>query len=388
MHRPLTVMLTVVLIVAASTWRSSTAGTDASGAASNPASRAASAPSSVLAMLEKARTMQFMQEVTFSMQGQSIHTRSKVMMKSSGATGKPGSMHSAGKIRVETWKITQPEKSSVEATAARRAEPAKSPGLVPDSITIVDMPSGKVLMLMPLSKQAYEIAIGQTAKQESAQETLGQIKDALAGETTALGEKNVLGRRLEGLRAAHGDVSVEVWYDLHTFAPVEMDLAGASGLKTHITDIRLNQDISDLNFRMVVPKDFQLTKQEMDASNLSEKDLQQGMKAAAEVNGGTFPADAGATPEFVDKLLDKSLSSENGEQLTKTLFRMISFLNASQEYKFVGSGVKLGEARSEVVRWRMPSSSTWRVMYGDLSIKDVSAEKQPTSLRSPGFVAP
>jgi hypothetical protein len=56
-------------------------------------------------------------------------------------------------------------------------------------------------------------------------------------------------------------------------------------------------------------------------------------------------------------------------------FGLISSLEISgAEWRYSGSGVQLGEGDMEIFRYKMPDSSSWRVIYGDLHAEDLSAE--------------
>jgi len=67
-----------------------------------------------------------------------------------------------------------------------------------------------------------------------------------------------------------------------------------------------------------------------------------------------------------------------GEKLSKMVM-FIRFFNVHGEgqWYYAGDGVKLGDA-SKAIFWYQPKDSEiWRVIYGDLSVKDVNEEDLP-----------
>ena len=55
----------------------------------------------------------------------------------------------------------------------------------------------------------------------------------------------------------------------------------------------------------------------------------------------------------------------------------IQLLKAENDWHYVGNGVKLGNAESPICWYRPDDSETYRVIYGDLSVKDVAPEDLP-----------
>jgi hypothetical protein len=47
------------------------------------------------------------------------------------------------------------------------------------------------------------------------------------------------------------------------------------------------------------------------------------------------------------------------------------------DWSYVGAGIKLGDASKPVFWYRPQGAENYRVIYGDLSVKDVAAENLP-----------
>jgi hypothetical protein len=52
-------------------------------------------------------------------------------------------------------------------------------------------------------------------------------------------------------------------------------------------------------------------------------------------------------------------------------------LPKGSEWQYVGEDVQLGDAKKPVCWWKTPESKTYRVIYGDLSIRDVEPSDLP-----------
>ncbi|MGB2866402.1 MAG: hypothetical protein WBC05_23940, partial [Sedimentisphaerales bacterium] len=84
-------------------------------------------------------------------------------------------------------------------------------------------------------------------------------------------------------------------------------------------------------------------------------------------------------PQVEAKLAETITSAEEGTQkgmsLGKGMLFHMSILD--QDNHYAGSGVKVGEA-DKAVFWYLPDGAdTYRVIYGDLSVKDVAEENLP-----------
>ena len=58
-------------------------------------------------------------------------------------------------------------------------------------------------------------------------------------------------------------------------------------------------------------------------------------------------------------------------------FIFFKLLKAENDWHYVGKNVKLGDSESPVCWYRPKDSETYRVIYGDLSVKDVAPANLP-----------
>ena len=77
-------------------------------------------------------------------------------------------------------------------------------------------------------------------------------------------------------------------------------------------------------------------------------------------------------PEQVDKHFLINLNPEEWEEFSMNVSTVFGFINRLEqngsEWRYSGSGVRLGEGALEIFRYQMPDSS-WRIIYGDLHVE-------------------
>jgi hypothetical protein len=133
----------------------------------------------------------------------------------------------------------------------------------------------------------------------------------------------------------------------------------------------------------------------MDLSNTNEKDVVELLRRYADMENGPFP-DSLTDQSVILKItlepmrrLEKKTKTQTDEkaaekEMMKTLQeagevsgRMSKFLLENPGWKYAGKGIKLGDAQTPIF-WYVPKNSKQgRVIYGDLSVRDVPADQLP-----------
>lgn len=99
---------------------------------------------------------------------------------------------------------------------------------------------------------------------------------------------------------------------------------------------------------------------------------------------GRFPTRFMGGRPLTEEVRKKCL--EGGEKLTwsdeeanksSLACEFIERLPEGSDYQYVGEDVKLGDADTPVCWWKPPGSTTYRVIYGDLSVRDVEPSDLP-----------
>ena len=234
-----------------------------------------------------------------------------------------------------------------------------------------------------------------------------------------LGKKEVAGRDTNGFRHSfwyergNEKYSYDFWVDAQTKRLVAYQVpgvdildperlykeptlgVGASGHFVH--DIVFGVNLDDSLFSLEPPEGYAI--EVVGSPKVSEKDVIEFLGIVAEYFGKAFPDQV---PQFLhgpetDRYL--KVEAKPMEERTAAENRMVEAMHMSLDipgpgpmilfmqqnivegsWKYVGDGVKLGD-KSRIVCWYRPKGSkTYRVVYGDLSVKDIAAEDLPLAV--------
>ena len=138
---------------------------------------------------------------------------------------------------------------------------------------------------------------------------------------------------------------------------------------------------------MDVPPGYTLQEGEVDFTKGTEEDFIESLRIWARLLlDGKFPDVVGTeqymknVPLLGEKLVQSGLSDEEigavGMIFPRGMF-FLQLLEIDNKYHYAGKGVKLGDADKAIFWYRPKGSDTYRVIYGDLSVKDVAPENLP-----------
>lgn len=248
----------------------------------------------------------------------------------------------------------------------------------------------RLLEFYPLKKCAF------TADHHGNNPTLltydGLKKDFHNEAEENLGEMEINGRKAVGFRIVKDNKEIIVWADPDTSLPIQIECKPNDpndGTETlTLTNITFGVELDDQLFDMTIPDDClsmnMWTEEFTIPFELTEKYLVEGLKVVAGHRGGKFPmyfAGRGRPDkEARDKLMEEPLQivppieDDFAIMLAQEYFVR---LPKGSERQYVGEGVKLGDAKKAVYWWKLPDSKTYRVIYGDLSIRDVEPGDLP-----------
>ena len=194
-----------------------------------------------------------------------------------------------------------------------------------------------------------------------------------------------------------------VWADTETLLPIQIQQSmGSAGTVMNIEgtityrDIIVNVELDESLF--VVPEGYDTQTIEIDSSMATEEDLIQTLHLWADNTDGEFPSElnmkaAGELFQLIrEKMGLKGLKFEEGQTpefaepqfseffpIRQRIIRGLGFISrirrsSDSDWHYVGEDKKLGEAEKRICWYRPEGSETYRVIYGDLSVKNVSLE--------------
>jgi len=247
----------------------------------------------------------------------------------------------------------------------------------------------KTLVLMPEKKRAIErtyLGVG-PAKDHDILRTVGGMRN---GTAENLGMKRVEGRLAQGFHRPHEVNDYTIWVDPETGLPIRVELRQDRVGRTSITsDFEWDIELDESLFSTTAPEGY--TVQEVvvkDGVIATEEHVVEGLRAIASLQDGNFPSATDfrelqhGFKRYVERI-GLSASEEEIESLRTSVRRALEYIKflkrvyKVRELRYVGDGVELGDAESPVIWWLFRASDTYRVVYGDLSVRDVPPEDLP-----------
>lgn len=215
----------------------------------------------------------------------------------------------------------------------------------------------------------------------------GLKKDFRDGTEESLGMVQIDGRDAICFRLSTDDKEFTVWADPDTALPIRIERTAKEGIdKTVLTNITFDVELDDELFDMTPPEDYcvmnMATEEFRVPFELTEAHLVEELTTSARGLGGTFPTRFGRGrpgKQAIEKAMaERRLAvpvEGGGTPMLGTEF--LKRLPEGSDWQYVGEDVKLGDATKAVCWWKLPGSKTYRVVYGDLSVRDVEPNDLP-----------
>ncbi len=273
---------------------------------------------------------------------------------------------------------------------------------------------GQEIMLWPTGKKGLilkrinipEEKDRQTNWFHEIKERIRQAQEAEEESVEFLGKQEIDGVMAFVYRIGENSkmTDMTVWADTETLLPVRIEHSiGSAGRVMNIegtitySDIIINAELDESLF--AVPEGYDARTIEIDSSKVSEDDLIHTLHLWADNTDGEFPLELNikAAGEFFQRIREKmglkGLTFKEGETpefaepkfseffpIRQRIIRGLGFISKlppESDWHYVGKDVKFGEAEKPIFWYKPEGSPTYRVLYGDLSIKNVKPENLP-----------
>lgn len=323
-----------------------------------------------------------------------------------------------------TWadvqqRIRNARTMTLKATIKKEGSPSremkmmfKEPGLMRYEISdgsskvvmILDARKNKRVVLMETGTQKRAFAYDETGlsaefrqkKGAVSQNFLTQFKELIEESETELGEKEINGRTVKGYRVKKDNTVSTIWVDAKTAQPVEVNTTTPQGEIVEITmsDFEFDVELDDSLFNLDIPKGYTIRNKQPDLIVPSTEDLIEMLRVWTNIRDGTFPDILSPSNLMKDckKIDDDKLkkmglanAKKNLMKVSPSMTRAWTLLLTPHKGKskyagkghYAGKGVKLGDAETAVFWYKPKDSETYKVIYGDLSVKDVVEKDLP-----------
>jgi outer membrane lipoprotein-sorting protein len=323
----------------------------------------------------------------------------------------------------ESWESTTTE--MIIKSGIMRSEQSNG------DILISDFDTGKTLHLMPNSKRAIltqrasrprekklfnyldwiSRIHGEGGKFTGQQETNGKmtnvfIKEVPSDKITVWVDPNTnLPVRVETILRPNPIMVSEIYLTLGDFggkddAARSIIISSSSGspkgikneMTTVMSDFVWNAELDESLFSLEPSEEYTVEERQFDTVKTRRNSLVQALTFWAEMSDGMFPSkiDDLGDPNMIRPLLIKKFDKDGDptEELDQAMKQLdiilkgLSFAQFTQQkvgrsWHYTGDGVKLGDAEKVIFWYRSKDSETYRVIYGDLSVKKVTPENLP-----------
>jgi outer membrane lipoprotein-sorting protein len=217
-------------------------------------------------------------------------------------------------------------------------------------------------------------------------------KDFRDGTEKNLGRFKLNGRDTVCFEISKDNKKITIWADPNTALPIQIEeISDENGERKKIlrSNIKFDMEFDEQLFSLTPPEDYCLldleTQRLQTPFELTEKHLIEGLAVYPKYLDGKFRTRYIGGRPMTEEVKKKCLadvekiegwSDLEGHKSTLGC-AFIEQLPEGSDYQYVGEDVKLGDANTPVCWWKPPGSKTYRVVYGDLSIRDVKPGDLP-----------
>ncbi len=204
-----------------------------------------------------------------------------------------------------------------------------------------------------------------------------------------LGEKEIDGVNCEGYKVTQGDLTTIVWLDAKTGELVEVEhkFASAPGMNRIMKNIKFDVDLDDSLFSLEPPAGLQPMGAELkgDSAAQNEQTFVDWLRFWATGNvDDTFPpmvAGAEIAKATMDMAKQGKMRPEvwnkvdQGQMFNALLF--VAKLPQDSNWRYAGNGIKINTPGTAIFWYRPAGSQMYRVIYADLTVKEMTEDKLP-----------
>ncbi len=250
----------------------------------------------------------------------------------------------------------------------------------------------KGISLVPPTKSyvVFEMANVRDDPAKDPWATLERLRTLPAQADTILGCREIDGRLLEGFQVRGEDATTTVWIDPDSgqLVRTELEFTGASGMNVILSDFQLDVPLEDSFFSLEPPEGYTPVEVSADASQVTERDFIELLRLWSNWTvDASFPPVVGS-PEIAKiavqmaregKFVGPYAPAYGSERQPQIMYRGFVFVGqlAAGTWRYAGQNVSFGDPATPIFWYQLVGSSTWRIIYADLHVEDVTADKLP-----------
>jgi hypothetical protein len=274
-----------------------------------------------------------------------------------------------------------------------------------ETITVVDYAQGKGIVLMPGQKTAMVIEFENQPQGydhrmmnpfEELRERIVQAQENEDASVAYLGRSQVNGRGAVGYQMKVKGADCTMWVDADSLLPLQVEYATTETIGQPVTvtmlDIRFDVPLDPADFSTEVPEGYTAMTMQADVSEPGEVDLVEMLSLWVETTG-KFPS--ALTMEAIEELEvslgERGVTFDKEQTLADPAFRQwlqhfqkvnrslmfVRNLPDDADWHYAGADAPFGDETAPIFWYRPEGSATYRVIYADLSVRDVLPDALP-----------
>jgi len=262
---------------------------------------------------------------------------------------------------------------------------------MPNMTLIIDMDNARMLALDTIGKTALYTDIsgdlGDSTRSyiKFVRQIITQLQD---GQVEQLGEQEIDGQKAVVFVGKGHNEQVTIWADPQSARLIRVEAKIGQDFSFVMKNFEFDANVDESLVSMEIPDGYTQKENDIALGNAAEEDFVESLRIWAQIIGdGTFPAAIGTEatmqqmPTLVQKVTAMQVSEEEGTKIGMSFAKGMLFHQKIStqgiDWHYAGAGVKLGDTDTPIFWYQPQGSATYRVIYGDLSIKDVAADDLP-----------
>lgn len=255
---------------------------------------------------------------------------------------------------------------------------------------IIDIEQMKVLALAHAEKTAVYVGLDGLGKMPNylklLQDIVVRMQNKEEFQVQDQGLQEIDGHEYIVFVAESDKETITIWVDPETALPVRVKQK-TPNMQIICNNLQFDVVLDESRFSMEVPDGYVIQKAEVDFKKGTEEDFIETLRIWAEIiEDGQFPESINLEdvikvgPKFDQGLKRANLTEQQQLEIATRWgqgYVFIRFFKGQGQWYYAGKGVKLGDSNAPVFWYQPKDSETWRVIYGDLTVKDIAPENLP-----------
>jgi len=255
---------------------------------------------------------------------------------------------------------------------------------------IIDLEQMKALALAHAEKTAVYIELGGLPDLQNyvelLQDAIVRLQNKPDFQVDDQGLQEIDGQDYIVFVAESDKDTITIWADPETALPVRIKQK-TPNMQIVCDNLQFDIELDESRFSMEVPDNYVIQEAGIDFKESSESGFIESLRIWAEIiEDGHFPEsinleDVVKIGRKLEQGLKRANLTEQQQLEVATRFGQglvfLRFFKGEGKWRYAGVGVEFGDADTAIFWYRPKDSETWRVIYGDLHVEDVTGQDLP-----------